>query len=126
MLIDEVLDEGPIDSDDEDEEDAAIVSEHYTSSEQEGDEDDEEEVCENNYYLGKDRMTKWRKEISRPNIRTRSHNIIIHLPCVRGDAKQCATPLECFKLFISSDIIEQIVLFTNKRIDSEKGKYSQK
>ena len=84
-LIVDVLDEGPIDSDDGNEEDAVIVSDHDTSSEQEGDEDNEEETSES-YYLGKDGITKWRKEIPRPNVRTRSQNIITHLPGVVGDA----------------------------------------
>ena len=134
-LIDDILVERHIDSDVGYEEDAVIVNDHdksseeegdedVISSEEEGDEDDEEEAIET-YYLGKDGITKWSKEIPRPNVRTRSHNIITHLPGVVGDAKQCTTALECFNLFISPYIIEQIVSFTNKRIESKRGKYSQ-
>ncbi|UYV79467.1 hypothetical protein LAZ67_17002717 [Cordylochernes scorpioides] len=50
-------------------------TEQYTLSEEENNEDPSF-----NYHIGKDQKTKWKKSLSPKNVRTRSENIITHLP----------------------------------------------
>ncbi|UYV68511.1 hypothetical protein LAZ67_6000002 [Cordylochernes scorpioides] len=50
-------------------------TEQYTLSEEENNEDPSF-----NYYIGKDQKTKWKKALPPKNVRTRSENIITHLP----------------------------------------------
>lgn len=77
-------------------------------------------------YKGKD-GTKWLVHPpSRPNIRTRQENIVINPPGVKGeDAKNSQTPLECFYLFVTKQMLEDIVLFTNIHIREYKEKFSR-
>ncbi|KAK9708414.1 hypothetical protein QE152_g27215 [Popillia japonica] len=82
---------------DDGEVDDIIQSDHNSESEIEcfpnasDDDDDETEVGENIY--GKD-GTKWCKAIPPSNVRTRSHNIITHLPGTKERAKQAKTEIE--------------------------------
>ncbi|KAK9719388.1 hypothetical protein QE152_g22673 [Popillia japonica] len=99
-----------------------IQSDHNSESEIEyipnasddDDDDNETEVGENseNIYYGKD-GTKWCKAIPPSNVRTRSHNIITHLPGTKGRAKQAKTEIECLNLFLNNLIIKTIVECTN-------------
>lgn len=77
-------------------------------------------------YKGKD-GTKWLLHPpSRPNIRTRQENIVTNPPGVQGEiAKNSKTPLECFNLFITKQMLEDIVLFTNLHIRVHKDKFSR-
>jgi hypothetical protein len=80
-----------IESEDENcpEEDVVDTSDHNSDSEQI---DKETEIDRpNNYYLGEDNDTKWRKEPRVPNVRTRVHNINIQLPGPKRDAKNVKT-----------------------------------
>ncbi|UYV63526.1 hypothetical protein LAZ67_2004514 [Cordylochernes scorpioides] len=54
-------------------------TEQYTLSEEENNEDPSF-----NYYIGKDQKTKWKKALPPKNVRTRSENIITHLPGVKA------------------------------------------
>ncbi|CAG5030460.1 unnamed protein product [Parnassius apollo] len=75
-------------------------------------------------YKGKD-GTKWLKSPpSRPFIRTRAENIVTNPPGVRGEnAKNSKTPLDCFRLFITQQMLEGIVSFTNIRIRANQHKF---
>ncbi|XP_025191783.1 uncharacterized protein LOC112592035 [Melanaphis sacchari] len=64
-------------------------TEKLTSSD---DKDDE------NFMIGKDKKTKWRKSVITKNVRTRVQNIVIHLPGPKFIAKQMKSPLDCFNL----------------------------
>lgn len=65
-------------------------------------------------FIGKDRKTVWYKhDNNRTNIRTRSVNIVTHVPGPIRNAKETKAPLECFNLFIDQDIINTIVTSTN-------------
>lgn len=77
-------------------------------------------------YTGKD-GTKWLANApSRPNMRTRAENIITDLPGVRGNlALNAKTPLDCFRLFITQDMMNDIVSFTNIYIRANKDKFSR-
>lgn len=62
----------------------------------------------------------------RPNIRTRQENIVINPLGVQGeDAKNSKTLLECFNLFITTQMLEDIVLFTNIHIRAHKDYFSR-
>jgi hypothetical protein len=69
-------------------EEDANTSDHNSDSEQSDEETEQTEIdMPNNYNLGKDNNTKWRKEPHTPNVRTRAHNIVIHQPGPKRDAK---------------------------------------
>ncbi|KAK9731094.1 Transposase IS4 [Popillia japonica] len=76
------------------------------------------------YYLEKDKLTKWRKTSTR-NVRTKSLNIVLGTPGPIGDAKSCKDPVECLKLFTDDKIITAIVTYTNIYIESRKHKYAR-
>ncbi|KAJ8896880.1 hypothetical protein PR048_002226 [Dryococelus australis] len=75
-------------------------SDHNTASEQLDSEQSEAEIAEcllaDNFYLGKDKQTRWGKHMPhRPrNVRTGARNIVSHPPCVKGIAKNVDTILE--------------------------------
>ena len=80
-----------------------------------------------NFYLGKDKTTKWKKDPQVPsNVRTRQHNIITHLPGVKSVAKRAITPVDAFHLFITKDMIHDIVEHTNDRIEKRSTRYTDK
>lgn len=79
----------------------------------------------NDFYIGKDKETKWNKCHPPRNVRTRKINIITHLPGVKTAAKNAKSPLECFSLFIDDIMIRHITSCTNIYIDSISGKFSR-
>ncbi|CAG4973684.1 unnamed protein product [Parnassius apollo] len=94
--------------------DAEILSSEFES-------DDEVPLSEvrasrQSYYTGKDKTTKWQKEQFRSNVRSRAENIITHLPGVKTAARGKLSPLECFELFISDAMTDEIVNCTNEKI----------
>lgn len=58
------------------------------------------------FYIGKDKETKWNKCHPPRNVRTRKINIITHLPDVKTAAKNAKSPLKCFSLFIDDIMID--------------------
>lgn len=77
-------------------------------------------------YEGKD-GTKWLVHPpSRPNLRTRQEHIGINLPGLQGaHAINSKTPIECFNLFITKQMLEDVVLFTNIHIRAHKNMFSR-
>lgn len=66
-------------------------------------------------YFGKD-GTVWLKTPFRQNVRTRAENIITQLPGVTPEAKSATSELECWDLFFSNDMLQNVLKFTNVRI----------
>ncbi|UYV65113.1 hypothetical protein LAZ67_3003153 [Cordylochernes scorpioides] len=95
-------------------------TEQYILSEEENNEDPSF-----NYYIGKDQKTKSKKALSPKNVRTRSENIITHLPGVKGEAKNAKSILDCWNLFIDDIILECIVTNTNIYIRNIQQNYSR-
>ncbi|UYV72184.1 hypothetical protein LAZ67_9002121 [Cordylochernes scorpioides] len=95
-------------------------TEQYTLSEEENNEDPSF-----NYYIGKDQKTKWKKALPPKNVRTRSENIITHLPGVKGEVKNAKSILDCWNLFIDDNILECIVTNTNIYIRNIQQNYSR-
>jgi hypothetical protein len=75
--------------------------------------------------MGKDGNTGWSTVIPTKNKRTRSCNIRrTHVPCVRREHKNCKSPIDCFQLFVTDDMLEIVVENTNKYIDNVFVNYS--
>lgn len=74
----------------EDDEDYVEEIKHDTESDLDTSSDDEEMNNaneSNSFYFSKDKNTKWNKKPIKLSGRTRQHNIITHLPGVKGVAK---------------------------------------
>lgn len=69
-------------------------------------------------YVGKDHPV-------RSNVRTRAHNIVENQPGVKSVAKNINTIMECFKLFVSEEMLNDIVGFTNTHIRKIKDQFSR-
>jgi len=92
-------------------------TEKSTSSD---DEDDDQ------FMIGKDKKTKWRKSVVTKNVRTRIQNIVIHLPGPKFIAKQMKSPLDCFNLLVNDVILNLITDCTNIYIRKVQYKYKNK
>lgn len=66
---------------------------------------------------------KWSKYPRSSAVRTRGHNIILHLPGVKSAAKSAKTALECFSLFFSDYIFSFLVICTNQYIGEVRNKF---
>jgi hypothetical protein len=75
----------------------------------------------NNFYLGKDKTNKWRKE----SIQTHSWNITSHLPGIKRRMKDATSPTDCWKYLFTEEMHEVVVEHANKYIDSNKKLYSR-
>lgn len=97
-----------------------------TESEQEADEPPSEEEDEDmsDFFMGRDQSTKWYKD---PPLRRRrsSHNVITHLPGVKGAAKSAKTASECWRNLFPDEKLEIIVKCTNEYIDSVKDNFAR-
>lgn len=62
----------------------------------------------------------------RLTIRNRAENIIHHLPGVKSVAKDKKSPNQCFSLFISDNMIADIVNYTNEKIRLQSSNDPQK
>src|SRR5580765_867125 len=108
---------------DSNEEDHVEFQTECTRSEEEFEPDQDVEDDEVDFFIGKDKKTKWRKSPSPRNIRTRARNIVTQKPGVKGIARDAKTPLEIWKLFFSDPVIDIIVINTNKYIESIAKNY---
>lgn len=121
--LDDDEDEDPINISGEDSEpDEEIHSEHDSVSEQ-SDEEESEGDCDGPTYIGKDKVTKWRRHKIQKNVRTRQQNIVTHLPGVRAEGRMCKTPQDCFLLFLDDTLIQEIVRCTNLKIEKDVDKH---
>ena len=85
------------------------------------DEDDE------NYYLCKDKVTKWYKNPCVSNFaKTPSRNLLKFLPGPRNNASHIEDELQAFLLLITDEMIEEIVGCTNMYITAVQSNYDRK
>lgn len=68
------------------------------------------------FFIGNDKVTKWMKSCPSHNVRTKSVDMIIHLPGVKAIAKSVKTAVDCFSIFINYIIIRTITSCTNVNI----------
>lgn len=116
------------DETDTDGEDQLEVREADSETEQEDDSEAEEEFESNEndqFFLGKDKITKWYHNPKSNRVRTPAQNLIKRLPGVIGNARNASTPLECWNCFFTNDIMEPIVAYTNQYITSIAGKFDR-
>lgn len=97
FLSDEDFSDSEIDA-----EDVVEESEHNTCTEESELSSDEDESTDKS-YTGKD-GTKWNSQPPPCNSRTRSHNLVTHLPGVKGLAKNAKTIVDSWTLFFSDDV----------------------
>ncbi|KAF2893872.1 hypothetical protein ILUMI_12300 [Ignelater luminosus] len=87
--------------------------------------EDGDEMRKLNYYLSKDNQTKWKK-IPQQNVRTRSCNIITHLPGPIKEKRTATTEIASLNSFLdNTTIVSTIVKYTNISIDSVKDNFSR-
>lgn len=87
--------------------------------------DDDEPALDKAFVIGKDNKTKWTMRPPSTARRTKSHNIVVHLPGVKGEAKKAKTVLECWECLFTEDILETMIKYTNQYIDTIKGRFSR-
>ncbi|CAG5059861.1 unnamed protein product [Parnassius apollo] len=66
---------------------------------------------------------KWSTRPRNPRARTSSRNVIHVVPGPAGVAKEITDPRELILLFISYEMINEMVTYTNSEIDIKKSKY---
>lgn len=69
----------------------------------------------NIFFYGRDK-TRWAKNVA--STRIRKHNLVIHLPGPRHEAREVQTPASAFLLFFNSVIINILVNHTNEYINT--------
>lgn len=89
-------------------------------------EDDEEHFTHKNYYIGRDKVTKWFKHCSTSRVRTRAENIITKLPGPKQYARNALKPLECWQLFFDENMLIDISRCTNLMIQQKSVNYKSK
>jgi len=81
------------------------------------------------FYTGKDKITLWKKHCPQPNLRSyraKSKNVITQLPGPKLPTRNLTDPVEIWKKFFDSTVIETIVTYTNQHIEKfARGKYSR-
>lgn len=108
-----------------DEEDKIENREEDSESEQDLENEDEitppsqKKIRREPMFLGRDNLTEWKKHKPSVKVRTRSKNIVTHLPGVKGPARSVSTVIDCWKCFFDENILNIIVDHTNHFI-SEK------
>ena len=132
MALLEVLseDENEPDSSESDTEEEIIEERsHSSDSEQSAEEktdlsDDEvSEISDFRFYIGKDGQTIWISE-PLPTHKTKAKNIIKILPGPKMNAKNTPKELDAFYLFITEDMLDDIVTNTNIYIENKRVEVS--
>ncbi|KAJ8945554.1 hypothetical protein NQ318_020400 [Aromia moschata] len=77
-------------------------------------------------FVGKDKQTRWKKISPMPRTtKTRSENIVKVLPGPSRLTKNFKSPLEIWKFFFCDEIINIIVVYTNKMIETVQASFSR-
>lgn len=77
------------------------------------------------FFMGRDKETKWFKNKPSERKRRGPHNILLRLPGTLGDARNATTPFESWRCIFSDTIIETIVKYTNIYINKVQGNYGR-
>nr|CAI5836442.1 unnamed protein product [Callosobruchus analis] len=83
-----------------------------------------QEISSSSYFYGKSRY-KWSRDPPTRDRRTPAHNIVTHLPGLRGSARLTnpTTPLQAWQLLFTDEILEVILKHTNAKITELSAKY---
>lgn len=80
-----------------------------------------EDEDQRNFFIGKDQVTLWTdKPLSSIYTRTPSRNILTHLPGPKGRARGLTKEIDIFELFITDEMVQLIVDYTNEEMDRKK------
>jgi hypothetical protein len=113
-------------SDDEYSDEEVEESDHNTESDQDfSDESGNEEVRDAIFYVGKDKVSKWRKTSRHQNSKTKRKNIVKILPRPRNASRNAKTEIEAFANFLTVEMIDKIVFYMNSEIERQKEKFSR-
>lgn len=112
-LLEEVESDEESVCEDENFSDHESFSEHDSNSEIENSSSSDDSDEEQDAYIGRDKLTVWKKSKFRPKVRTPACNIVLHLPGSRGEAKNVTNPSCCISLLIDDSMLEKIVSYTN-------------
>lgn len=78
-----------------------------------------------NNLIGKDGNFSWSKEpVAALGQKPPSKNIVHIRPGPTANAKNSLCPASCFKLFFTADILEEILVYTNKEINIQRENYT--
>nr|CAI5837897.1 unnamed protein product [Callosobruchus analis] len=83
------------------------------------------EYSSSHFYLGKDKVSKRKKDRPNLQVRVRSHNIIKLFPGTKGQARGVTTEIECLKLFVNNTVIGILTVSTNIYIRKVQSKYQR-
>ncbi|CAH1986691.1 unnamed protein product [Acanthoscelides obtectus] len=105
---------------------------HNTGTEQSSDEEEMIESISQPQRLSKVPLfvgkndTKWLKHKTyEPSRKTRSQNIITKLPGVSREAKGAKEIIDCWQIFFTTEIIAEIVTYTNQKVDEMRKFYGR-
>ncbi|XP_047506781.1 piggyBac transposable element-derived protein 4-like [Pieris napi] len=76
------------------------------------------------YIYGKNKH-KWATTPRSSNTRASARNIIHFVPGPNSDARDLVEPLPIFHLYLSDEMIDQLVIYTNAEIEIKKVKYKE-
>ncbi|XP_049880307.1 uncharacterized protein LOC126376804 [Pectinophora gossypiella] len=74
------------------------------------------------FLYGKNKH-KWSSAAKPSSVRTSRRNIIHFIPGPKERAREVSEPIDIFSLFISEDMLQQVVTFTNAEMLIRKNKY---
>ncbi|CAH1994090.1 unnamed protein product [Acanthoscelides obtectus] len=77
------------------------------------------------FYIGKDEENVWKSTPVSFTSKTRSKNIIKILPGSKGAAKTVSNHLESFYIFISNEMIDNIITCTNLYTENKKQNFAR-
>lgn len=117
---------------DEDSSDVNFSAEENTDDSEENDNDKKNKTknkqlkrnTSKNLFLGKDGVTKWSTELPTQTKCTKK-NIIKETFGVKSSGKDAQTPLTAWELFFDSEVLENIVTYTNKKLQVLQEKYQR-
>jgi hypothetical protein len=87
--------------------------------------DDEDSAAGTNYFLGKDKITKWSDNPPLRNVQRGPHNVLTHLPGVIGNPKSAKTAVDCWNNLFTDEILDNTVRYTNQYIQSIKDRFTR-
>lgn len=58
------------------------------------------------FFFEKDNTTKWNKNPPKQNVRRGSHNLITHLPGVKGNARLSKTAVDCWSNLFTDEMLD--------------------
>nr|XP_015905033.2 uncharacterized protein LOC107437514 [Parasteatoda tepidariorum] len=106
-------------------EDDEYCSNHDSSSEIETETEDESSLSATDFYIGKDKVTKWLKKKYSQSVRKPARNIISKLPGNTAYSKHVASPVDAWNVLFDSKMLNMMVENTNIYIESIQERFTR-